>query len=165
MGADDAFKWIWKSKCTNKWKVFVWLLLANRLNTRGLLKRKHMKLRDDNYACLLCDRPPEETVEHLFFRCDFSSTCWGKLGITWPLHGNRVQLLHAAKATWGRPMFMEVFIIASWSIWKERNNKLFRNMAPTVEGGTQRFKLDFGMMRHRIKQALVPFVDQVVDQL
>ena len=60
-------------------------------------------------------------------------------------------------------MFMEVFIIASWSIWKERNNKLFRNMAPTVEGWAQRFKMDFGMMRHRIKHALVPFVDQVVD--
>ncbi|XP_073358285.1 uncharacterized protein [Aegilops tauschii subsp. strangulata] len=90
MEADDVFKWIWKAKCTNKWKVFAWLLLADRLNTRGLLKRKHMKLRDDNYACLLCHHPPEETVEHLFFHCEFSKACWGKLGIAWPIHGNRV---------------------------------------------------------------------------
>ena len=102
MEADDVFKWIWKSKCTNKWKVFAWLLLADRLNTRGLLKRKHMKLRDDNYACLLCHQPPEEMVEHLFFHCEFSKTCWGKLGIAWPMHGNRVQFLHAAKKYVGR---------------------------------------------------------------
>src|SRR3954468_11223994 len=104
-----------------------------------------MKLRDDNYACLLCDHPPEETVEHLFFQCDFSAACWRKLGITWPLHGNRVQFLHVAESTWGKPMFMEVFIIASWSIWKERNNKLFRSMAPSIEGWAQIFKMDFGM--------------------
>ena len=87
---------------------------------------------------------------------------WGKLGIAWPIHGNRVQLLHAAKNTWIGPMFMDVFIVASWSIWKERNNKLFRSVAPTVDGWSQRFKGDFGMMRHRIKEALVPFVDQIV---
>ncbi|XP_073357917.1 uncharacterized protein [Aegilops tauschii subsp. strangulata] len=160
MEADDVFKWIWKAKCTNKWKVFAWLLLADRLDTRGLLKRKHMKLRDDNYACLLCHQPPKETVEHLFFHCVFSKTCWGKLGIAWPMHGNRAQLLHAAKNTWVGPMFMDVFIVSSWSIWKERNNKLFRSVAPTVDGWSQRFKMDFGMMRHRIKEALVPFVDQ-----
>ncbi|XP_073363092.1 uncharacterized protein [Aegilops tauschii subsp. strangulata] len=162
MEADDVFKWIWKAKCTNKWKVFAWLLLADRPNTQGLLKRKHMKLRDDNYACLLCHHPPEETVEHLFFHCEFSKACWGKLGIAWPIHGNRVQLLHAAKNTWIGPMFMDVFIVASWSIWKERNNMLFRSVAPTIDGWSQRFKGDFGMMRHRIKEALVPFVDQIV---
>ncbi|XP_020174866.1 uncharacterized protein [Aegilops tauschii subsp. strangulata] len=162
MEADDVFKWIWKAKCTNKWKVFAWLLLADRLNTRGLLKRKHTKLRDDNYACLLCHHPPEETVEHLFFHCEFSKACWGKLGIAWPIHGNRVQLLHAAKNTWGGPMFMDVFIVASWSIWKEHNNMLFRSVTSTIDGWSQRFKGDFGMMRHRIKEALVPFVDQIV---
>lgn len=35
---DDAFSWIWKSKCTKKWKVFAWLLLADRLNTRNMLR-------------------------------------------------------------------------------------------------------------------------------
>ena len=79
------------------------------------------------------------------------------------MHGNRFQLLHAAKNTWDGPMFMDIFIIASWSIWKERNNKHFRSVVPTVDGWSQRFKLDFGMMRHRIKEALVSFVDRVVD--
>jgi hypothetical protein len=47
-----AFKWIWMSKCQMKYKVFFWLLLRDRLNTRGLLRRKHMHL--DSYTCELC---------------------------------------------------------------------------------------------------------------
>ena len=106
--------------------------------------------------------PPEETVEHLFFECEFSRSCWGKLGITWPVGGNRLQLVHAAKDAWARPMFMEIFIIAAWSIRKERNNKHFRGIVPIENGWQQRFQYDFGMMRHRVKEALVPFVEHFV---
>jgi hypothetical protein len=46
-----AYKWIWKSKCQMKHKVFFWLLLRDILNTSGLLRRKHMYL--DSYVCEL----------------------------------------------------------------------------------------------------------------
>lgn len=59
MQVDDAFSWIWRSKCTNKWKVFVWLLLVDRLNTRNMLRRRHYVLVDKKYSCLLCPSPPE----------------------------------------------------------------------------------------------------------
>lgn len=121
-----------------------------------------MKLRDDDYTCLLCVSPPEETVEHLFFECGFSKECWGKLGIVWAHSGNRLQLVHEARDKWTGPMFMEIFIIAAWSIWKERNNKHFRGIVPTETVWLQRFKNDFGMMRHRVKEALVPFVEHFV---
>src|SRR3954470_9174420 len=55
--ADTAFQWIWKSSCTNKWKVFAWLLLSDRLNTRNMLRRRGMTLQDNNYGCLLCAAP------------------------------------------------------------------------------------------------------------
>ena len=35
-----AFKWLWKSCCQKKHKVFGWLFLVDRLNTRDLLLRK-----------------------------------------------------------------------------------------------------------------------------
>jgi hypothetical protein len=38
------FIWIWDSKCPNKLRVFVWLLLMDRLNVRNILKRKKHKL-------------------------------------------------------------------------------------------------------------------------
>ena len=163
--ADDAFKWIWRSKCTNKWRVFPWLLLADRLNTRNMLKRRGMKLRDDVYACLLCDSPPEETVEHLFFHCPFSRACWMHLGIDWMRGGNRLQIVHEARARWTNPMFMDIFIVSAWSIWKERNNRHFRGVLTTFEGWLVRFRADFHMMRYRVKEALVPFVNSFVTSL
>lgn len=39
--ADQAYRWIWKSKCTMKLKVFAWLLLSDRLNTKNMLRRRH----------------------------------------------------------------------------------------------------------------------------
>jgi hypothetical protein len=37
---DPAFKWLWKSYCQPKHKVFYWLLLKDRLSTRNILKEK-----------------------------------------------------------------------------------------------------------------------------
>ena len=34
------FFWIWNSSCQSKHKIFFWLLLHDRLNTRNLLRRK-----------------------------------------------------------------------------------------------------------------------------
>jgi len=52
----------WDSKCCNKLRVFTWLLLMDRLNTRNILKRKKQKLEGDNYNCVLCNRNMEETT-------------------------------------------------------------------------------------------------------
>jgi hypothetical protein len=49
-----SFKWLWKSALQHKHKVFFWLLLQDRLSTRGILHRKNMVL--PSYAYVLC--PP-----------------------------------------------------------------------------------------------------------
>lgn len=76
--AHQAFKWIWKSKSTMKIKVFGWLLLSDRLNTRNMLKQRHYNIGYD-HGCILCGSQIEETVEHLFFECQFSLLCWSSL--------------------------------------------------------------------------------------
>jgi hypothetical protein len=48
-----AFKWLWKSACQNKHKVFFWLLLKDRLSTRELLRRRNMFL--PSYNCVCCN--------------------------------------------------------------------------------------------------------------
>jgi hypothetical protein len=50
--AHPAFKWIWRSCCQMKQKVFFLLLLQNRLNTRGMLRRRNIVL--ESYTCELC---------------------------------------------------------------------------------------------------------------
>jgi hypothetical protein len=55
-----AFRWLWSATCQQKHKVFFWLLLQDRRNTRGLLKRKHMQL--ESYSCGLCLLHKEERL-------------------------------------------------------------------------------------------------------
>lgn len=62
-----AFRWLWKSCCQNKHKVFFWLLLKDRLNTRELLRRKNMDL--PSSACVFCQPDLEESVLLLFLYC------------------------------------------------------------------------------------------------
>lgn len=162
--ADKAFVWIWKSACTMKLKVFAWLILADRINTKNMLSRRHFNV-GDNMDCVLCDSGSEETVEHLFFTCPFSKKCWEDLQMTWLSDGNRLNLIHSARDGWSRPMFMEVFTTAAWGIWKKRNGKICQRIPPTHRSWINRFKLDFALLAHRAKPRLGPFIDSLISTL
>lgn len=62
-------------------------------------------------------------------------------------------------------MFVEVFTIAAWGIWKERNDKLFRGIPPTHGSWMSRFKRDFALLAHRANQTLEPFISAFVQSL
>jgi hypothetical protein len=77
-----VFKWLWKSSCMMKNKVFAWLLLNDRLNTRDLLIRRNWKVTEDKH-CVLCPIRAYEDRLHLFFECNFSRRIWNYLQIDW----------------------------------------------------------------------------------
>ena len=58
------FRWLWKSSCQNKHKLFFWLLIHDRLNTKELLRRKHMPLQDT--SCSMWSLNTEDDARHLF---------------------------------------------------------------------------------------------------
>jgi hypothetical protein len=62
----------------------------------------------------------EETMEHLFFSCPSATTRWLALGISWNGH------------YFSMPFFMEVFMIGSWILWKERDDFVFHRRPPNV---------------------------------
>ena len=158
MQVDEVFKWIWETRCTNKWRVFAWLLAADRLNTRAMLRRRAMTLPNDDHNCSMCAHGVEESIEHLIFRCDFSVQCWDKLCVRWSVSGNRLQLIHETKTRWVGPMFMEVLIVGAWGIWKERNNKCFRGIEASIGSWVDRFRSDFELLKHRSKPNLESFI-------
>jgi hypothetical protein len=77
-----ALKWIWRSTCQMKHKVFFWLFLMDRLNTRGLLRRKSMHL--ESYTCEMCLLQSVKNVRRLFLRCSFMKNCWLRIGVHVP---------------------------------------------------------------------------------
>jgi hypothetical protein len=60
-----SFPKIWKCRCTMRIKLFGWLTLVNRLNTRDILRRKNL-LQGHSSFCTLCQDVRVEDIEHLF---------------------------------------------------------------------------------------------------
>jgi hypothetical protein len=79
---DISLKFIWKSRCLPKLKVFAWLLLMDRLNTKDIMKRKSWTIESDEY-CVLYDTCVLETRDHLFFECPYALACWTNIHINW----------------------------------------------------------------------------------
>jgi hypothetical protein len=113
-----SFKWIWSSACQMKQKVFFWLLLMDRLNTRGLLRRKNMHI--ESYTCEMCLLQREETPRHLFLRCSFAKKYWLQIGIFVPTWLRAERATRYNKRALGVPFAMEIIITMSWCIWKEK---------------------------------------------
>jgi hypothetical protein len=126
-----SFLWLWKSKCTPTVKFFCWLVLSDRLNSKNMLKRRHFIINSE-YQCLMCTYPLEKTTEHMIFHCPFSHNCLQVLGMNWQTSGNRLQIFEEGKTRWHKPLFMELFMLASWNIWKQRNKMLFRVLTPLL---------------------------------
>jgi hypothetical protein len=121
--AHSSFKWIWRSKCKMKQKVFFWLLLQNRINTRGMLRRRNMTL--DSYSCELCLLHREETLRHLFLSYPFAKNCWASINVLIPSWLRATRATTYMKRHIGLPFATEIIISMCWCIWKERNAWLF----------------------------------------
>ncbi|TVU49858.1 hypothetical protein EJB05_01197, partial [Eragrostis curvula] len=61
----SPFAWIWESKCSEKIKVFSWLLFMDRLNARNILNRKNCQVEGGNYSCVHFNTNVEETAIHV----------------------------------------------------------------------------------------------------
>jgi hypothetical protein len=144
------YKWLWNSCCIMKTKVFAWLLLSDRLNTRDLLQRRHWKVTEDTH-CVLCPGKVYEDRIHLFFECNFSVRVWNYLQIEWKPHDYLQEVLDQARRSFGRPFFMEVLMTACWNIWILRNGKIFRNEKCSFTKWRSKFIQDITLLQYRTK--------------
>lgn len=115
-----VFKWLWKSSCQHKHKVFFWLLLKERLSTRNVLRRKNMDL--PSYDCILCTQCVEETVDHIFIKCDFAQQ-----------QDDSLAVLESFKRQLGVPLYTEITVLMCWSIWTASNDFIFRGLQPQTQ--------------------------------
>jgi hypothetical protein len=152
-GVHPAFTWLWHSICQQKHKVFFWLLLQDKLNTRGLLRRKHIHL--DSYTFELCLLQKEERLRHLFLACLFAKNCWGIIGIQVPSWMQPQRAIRRIKRSLGVLFAMEIIITMCWSIWNVRNGWLFKNEDPTVDQYKLIFKREIKLITHRSKRGYV----------
>lgn len=120
------FDWdlVWLNKVPSKVKIFVWLVIRNRVLTMENLQRRGIRFAG---KCILCGHESEDS-EHLFNGCSFSTVIWGYF-CHW---GKHRELLYTnvqnRLVSWSVPNFSErgvclwkvLFHSNLWSIWKER---------------------------------------------
>jgi hypothetical protein len=134
--------------------VFYWLLLQNRPNTRGHLRRRRMHL--DSYTCDLCILQKEETLRHLFFRCSSAKLYLQRIGVIVPSWLKPDRATCHIKRAMRQPFAMEIIIIMCWSIWKERNACILDDQPPTVDRCLITFKKEIRHVYKRMKKACAP---------
>nr|XP_040251774.1 uncharacterized protein LOC120968845 [Aegilops tauschii subsp. strangulata] len=144
--------WIWKSSCTMKIKVFAWMLIMDRLNTKDMVDRRHWHL-EDGVNCVLCPLQTKETRDHLFFNCNFSVRIWNYLQIDWSSGDSMAHLVLNASRSFRKPFFTEVVFIACWNIWITRNAKVFRHERARFNKWRSAFIHDISLMQYRMKAA------------
>ena len=49
--ANPILNWIWKSCCTMSIKMFAWLVIMDRVNTKDMIQRRHWRIEDGLNVC------------------------------------------------------------------------------------------------------------------
>lgn len=160
---EPVYKWCWKSYCQPKHKVFCWLLIKDRLNTRNMLRRKHMNLQ--TYNCEFCTNATEETLQHLFWECPFAQQYWGSLNLQTVPQGNTFDNVEALKIQLQSQFFMIVIILMAWTIWKARNEMIFNNNQMSMQQCKCFFQRQIRSVALRVKDSLSEAYEQWTQRL
>ncbi|KAJ4818335.1 RNA-directed DNA polymerase (reverse transcriptase)-related family protein [Rhynchospora pubera] len=119
---------LWKMKAPPKVKIFLWLLLLDRLLTQHNLIIRNWPA---NEGCPCCTENVHETSLHLFLLCPFSKGIWD---LAQQLFNLPILLFPMdLQAFWLQnrinlgPVWDTIWAAVSWTIWKERNNRIFSN--------------------------------------
>lgn len=128
---------ICNNKATPRSVFVLWLAVQDRLATKDRLIKWHMQC---DPVCVLCGKTAE-TLQHLFFVCDYSSEVWTKvlatLQFTLPCHQFEEALVLASKCgrkhTNKAQLFTMCYAEAIYGLWIERNNRIFRDIKQTAE--------------------------------
>lgn len=101
-----------------------------------------------------CHCDVEESLEHLFFDSPSAATQWFAIGITWNDEAQINHRIMLVKNTFPFPFFIEVFMVAAWCIWNERNAVIFNGKVPSVPSWKNSFRQEILQHLYRIKPNL-----------
>jgi hypothetical protein len=65
------YRFLWKSKLPHKIKVFIWLVVRNKILTKDNFKKRN---RHGSGDCCFCGC--YESIDHLFFNCSIARYVW-----------------------------------------------------------------------------------------
>ena len=135
-----------------RYQIFCWFLIQDRLNTTSLLLRKSFHL--PSYQCALCNEQIETTL-HLFLDCSFALECWHLITPNKKRNTSFIQEIMLALNELPNGVAMNIVIMSCWHIWMQRNGSIFQQIEPSVESWRLLLKKDLNLLTHKIKARYV----------
>lgn len=127
-----TYECIWRSGAILKSKIFAWLAVQYRLWTSD--RRARHGLQDDTSICFLCLQE-EDIIDHILVHCGYAKEVWhlclSRVGVGVPQSAQSATFaawwLEARKTipTKQRRGFDTLVVVIAWSIWKQRNARVF----------------------------------------
>ncbi|GLT62305.1 hypothetical protein SLA2020_349530 [Shorea laevis] len=124
----NEWTWIWKLNCTERVKLFMWLLKRGSILTNSVRFTRHIT---PSPVCPSCEQSPETPI-NLFKDCYYSRLVWESLN---PLPTDFFHLdfeswlrkfATASRGTNHSQDFWDcVFLATIWHLWKSRNRLVF----------------------------------------
>lgn len=134
---EEVWRKVWGLTLPPKLALFLWKVLHTIVPTKVVLFRRGMA---GDSVCPVCGQG-EETVEHLFFECDFARHLWraSSLGLNFAV-GQPVPfkewLLGWVRGAPNRSIMAEGISVL-WAIWRALNRLVFDGGSDGVEWGIQ----------------------------
>jgi len=140
-------RWVWKNWAPQRVKFFVWLALKQRLWTADRRRRHGLDAHDN---CWFCDQELE-TTNHMLVNCSFAKEIWWTV-LSWMECSCSFPEPMQLHQWWNHVRFMQVkerrrgldtlVMLILWSLWKERNARLFDGHSSTILEVQERIKVD-----------------------
>ncbi|CAN1275418.1 Putative ribonuclease H protein At1g65750 [Linum perenne] len=133
---DFPFEIIWQPAIPSKIACHLWKVFFNKIATTDNLQRKGFVLVN---RCVLCGSDME-TVDHLFLNCDFALDVWTRISSILSIHGPHSSSMTGFIQRWKglncltsySPAMRVILHTFVWFIWKERNDRIFRDVTTSA---------------------------------
>jgi len=148
INTDSALDLAWHQQVPLKVSIFAWSLLRDRLPMKANLTARGILQSDATLCVAGCGM--NEIAEHLFLSCTSFASLWEQLRL-WigfvEVDSNNVSnhfvqftcLTGFGKAK--RSFLHLIWLLCTWMMWNERNNRLFNNFVTEVPRLLDKIKL------------------------
>ena len=131
---------VWLGLVPSRFEAFCRLTVAGKISTANNLRRRGILWNSILDTCIICGKE-RESIDHLLLHCKVTSYLWfyfiNLCGVFWYFPGTLASLV---AWVWGPfhdcgllPWRLIPFTIL-WEVWKERNERIFRNSTSSLEG-------------------------------
>lgn len=131
-------KAIWKARAPLKCKIFLWLAIRRRCWTADRLQRRGLV---NQGVCVFCGHG-QETIDHILVGCAVTGQVWARFlrqvgfRAAAPIGQTTLQdhwiSARNSEAKHRRKELDSCIILVSWMIWKERNQRIFKNVTTPI---------------------------------